>query len=446
LECTNLRRESTLRQVFPPAALVRVCIQYDVAYSELVSANMQLALSWKPRRTGGVFLAVAFLLCGRGSLVLAHSQTSAPAQSWPAPGNSATRQSASQSNTPPPVTNHPPTQPEVQPPLDVDRDPIPSPDPIAPPTPPANGTVSSETAPGSAPNAAAGSADLQKQNGVYVLHTNVDEVLLNCAVLDSKGQPVMNLNRDNFRVWEDGIPERVNSAQHLDLPVSMGILIDNSGSMRDKRTAVNDAAYHLLNTSNPQDEAFVVNFSDRAYLDQRLTTDRVVLNRGISRFDSAGTTALYDAVAASANELAKHGKNRKQVLLIITDGADNASRLSLQEAIRRVQDLGGPVVYTIGLLFDTERNESERAKNVLMTLSQETGGVAYFPQSLQGVYAIAADVARDIRAQYVVDYHSNRPFSLGGYRTVRVEAFGSGHGPLMVRTKRGYFAQQEQPK
>jgi len=386
---------------------------------------MPLTLWWKPRPARSALLAATALLCGSGWLLPAHAQSATGTPFGAAPANS-------------------PTRAEAQPPLDVDRDPIPSPDPSAPATPAPNADVT--PAPGSAPNAPAASADLQKQNGVYILHANVDEVLLNCAVLDAQGQPVKNLNRDDFRVWEDGVPQRVNAAQLLDVPVSMGVLIDNSGSMRDKRSAVNAAAHHLLNASNPQDEAFVVNFSDHAYLDQRLTTDRVVLDRGISRLDSAGTTALYDAVAASADELAKHGRNRKQVLLIITDGADNASRLSLRDAIRRVQGLGGPVVYTIGLLYDASRNESDRARTDLETLSQQTGGVAYFPRSLQDVYAIAADVARDIRQQYVVDYHSSRPFSLGGYRTVRVEAIGPGHGTLSVRTKRGYFAQQEQPK
>ena len=165
----------------------------------------------------------------------------------------------------------------------------------------------------------------------------------------------------------------------------------------------------------------------------------------MSRFDPAGTTALYDAVAASADELAKYGKNRKQVLLIITDGADNASRLSLQEAIRRVQGLAGPVVYSIGLLFDDEPQESERARDALETLSRETGGVAYFARSLQDVHSIAAEVARDIREQYVVDYHSSRPFSLGGYRSVRVEASSPRRGPLFARTKRGYYPKAEQP-
>ena len=124
-------------------------------------------------------------------------------------------------------------------------------------------------------------------------------------------------------------------------------------------------------------------------------------------------------------------------MLIITDGADNASRLRLKDAIRRVQGLGGPVVYTIGLLFDTDRNESDRAKNDLETLSQETGGIAFFPRSLQEVDAIAADVARDIREQYVVAYHSSRPFSIQGYRTVRVEAAGPESWPAVRENKTG---------
>jgi VWFA-related protein len=262
--------------------------------------------------------------------------------------------------------------------------------------------------------------------------------------MDANGQPVLDLGRENFRVWEDGVPQTVNAAQHLDLPVSMGILIDDSGSMRDKRATVNAAAYLLLNASNPKDEAFIVNFSDRPYLDQGFTTDRVALNRGMSRVDPAGTTALYDAVSASADELAKHGKNRKQVLLIITDGADNASRLNLLEAIRRVQGLGGPVVYAIGLLFNDEAGESQQATEDLERLSRETGGVAYFARSLGDVNSIAAKVARDIREQYVVDYHSSKPFTQGGYRPVRVEATSPREGPIVVRTKRGYYPRTEE--
>jgi len=325
-----------------------------------------------------------------------------------------------------------PTKPEVQPPLNVDRDPIPSPDREVPPQPP----------PVNAANQA--SPQFQKgQNGLYTLHTEVDEVLLNCTVIDEKGRTVSGLTKDDFRVWEDGVPQPINSVVHEDLPVSMGILVDDSGSMRDKRGAVNIAAVNLLRESNPKDEAFVVNFSDRAYLDQGFTSNLVSLDRGLSRFDTKGTTALYDAVAASADELSKHAKMRKEVLLIITDGADNASRISLQEAIRRVQNLGGPVVYCVGLLFDSERSEMDRARNALEQLSEDTGGIAYFPRSLAEVNDIAAQVAHDIRNQYTVDYHSTRPIRLGGYRSVHVEAY-SRRGKLSVRTRKGYFAKPEQ--
>jgi VWFA-related protein len=393
----------------------------------------------------------AFALPGLAGTVLTGAVVHAQAAVYPA----AQTPSANPAGASAPAINDP-TRPETQPPLDIDRDPIPSPDldvsptatavqPAGSNTPAAGNTAAlNSSLPANQAAGNQGSGIEKQQNGMYILHANVDEVLLNCAVMDAKGQPVLDLSREDFRVWEDGVPQTVNAAQHLDLPVSMGILIDDSGSMRDKRATVNAAAYHLLNDSNPGDEAFVVNFSDRAYLDQGFTTDRVALSRGMSRFDPAGTTALYDAVAASAHELAKYGKNRKQVLLIITDGADNASRLNLQDAIRRVQGLAGPVVYSIGLLFDDEPQESEQAKSDLERLAQETGGVAYFARSMGDVYSIAAEVARDIREQYVVDYHSSKPFTQGGYRSVRVEAVSPRHGPLTVRTKRGYYPKTEQ--
>lgn len=326
-----------------------------------------------------------------------------------------------------------PRRPEIQPNLSVDRDPIPSPDIEAPVANnvnvPASGTASNR--PG----------ELQKgQNGVYTLHENVDEVLLNCTVIDANGHPVEGLTQNDFRVWEDSSPQRISSFRHQDMPVSMGILVDNSGSMGDKRTAVNGAAMNLLRDSNRQDTAFVVNFSDRAYLDQGFTTDLVALNRGLARFDSKGMTAMYDAVAASADELAKHAKFQKQVLLIVSDGADNASRLTEQEAIRRVQNLGGPVVYSIGLLYDTDPKEYQKAREALETLSDDTGGLAYFPRSLNEVNTIASEVAADIRNQYTVGYHSTNPVSKGGYRVVHVEAYSPKLGRLIVRTRRGYYA------
>ena len=327
------------------------------------------------------------------------------------------------------------TQPEVQSNLNVDTDPVLSPDLEAEPQPAAP----------SAPTAKNGTELQQQKNGVYTLQEDVNEVLLSCTVVDDKGLVAPNLRSGDFRVWENGVPQKIDSFHHQDVPVSMGILVDNSGSMRDKRAAVDAAALDLVRASNRQDGAFVVNFSDRAYLDQGLTSNIAALQNGLAHFTPGGTTALYDAVAASANELANHAKQQKQVLLIITDGADNASRLTLEQTIGRVQSLGGPVVYSIGLLFDTNKKEAQRARQDLQTLSDQTGGVAYFPDSLQDVSEIAAKIARDIRDQYTVGYHPTRPVGLGGYRTVRVEASASDRRKLIVRTRRGYYPKTASP-
>lgn len=342
--------------------------------------------------------------------------------------NKLNAQVAPASTTPNGATANP-IAPEKQPRLDIDRDPVPSPDPDQPAP---DLTSFADKSPQA--------KEVQKGQDGYTLRTDVDEVLLSCTVIDDKGRIVTDLTQRNFQVWEDGKPQRIISAVRQDVPVSMGILVDNSGSMRDKRSAVNAAMVNLLKASNRQDAAFIVNFSDRAFLDQGFTSDLVALTRGLSRLDSRGTTALYDAVAASADELAKHANERKQALLIITDGADNASRLTLAQAIRRVQNLGGPVVYAIGLSFGKDGEESEKERNDLSMLAQETGGLAYFPTSLDDLNNIAEQVARDIRDQYTIDYRTAKPTTLGGYRSVHVEASAPGHGKLTVRTKRGYYA------
>ena len=328
-----------------------------------------------------------------------------------------------------------PTKPEAQPNLSHDQDPVLSPDPQDNLPATADTTVYS-IKPGQIE---------KQQSGVYTLQEDVDEVQLNCTVVDQDGHLVNDLNRGDFQVWEDNVPQTITSFRHQDIPVSIGILIDNSGSMRYKRSAVNTAALELVRASNQNDAAFIVNFSDHAYLDQDLTSNIHDLERGLARVDSKGSTALYDAVVASADELSEHAKQPKQVVLIITDGEDNASRLTLEQAIHRVQNLGGPVVYTVGLLFDdVNKEKSLRARQALETLSADTGGIAYFPRSLDEVNEIAEQVARDIRNQYTIGYHSTKPSSLGGYRTVHVEARAQKHRKLLVRTRTGYYSNQGQ--
>ena len=333
-------------------------------------------------------------------------------------------------------------KPEAQPPLNVDRDPVVSPDAAD------NEPVSPEN-PGSANRGTNRPQELERgPHGGFTLKRNVDEVVLNVTALDENGRLVTDLKKDDFKIFEDGVPQTIASFQHQDIPVSMGILVDNSGSMRDKRTAVNTAALDLVKASNRDDEAFVVNFSDEAFIDQDFTSDIGKLREGLAHIDSKGGTALYDAVVASADQLAKNAKRPKQALLIITDGEDNASTFTLEQTIRRVQDLQGPVVYSIGLLFGDEGagRESRRAKRALKLLSDETGGIAFFPKSLADVDSIAAEVARDIRNQYTIGYHSTKPPSQGGYRTLKVEAHGAGHGHLAARTRSGYYPKPVTPE
>jgi len=318
---------------------------------------------------------------------------------------------------------------EPQSPLAVDRDPIPSPDPDP---------VSQAVGEGQGP---ALGAIARGSSGKYTLHEDAYEVRLNASVFDQTGHSIQTLDKDAFHVYEDGVPQTIASFRHEDLPVSLGILIDSSGSMYDKRNAVDEASLDLVKLSNPADEAFLVDFSWEAFIDQDFTSDIGKLKQGLSYIKSSGGTAIYDALVASADYLSKNAKHPKQVLLVVTDGEDNASSATLEAAIRRIQDFDGPVIYCIGLLFgdDTNKAEARHARRVLETLSEQTGGAAYFPKSVKEVDAIAKEVAEDIRTQYSIAYHSTKSPTLGGYRQVHVEAKAKGMTKLSVRTRSGYY-------
>lgn len=286
-----------------------------------------------------------------------------------------------------------------------------------------------------------GLGEVTKSGGQYVFKSQVNEVVLPVIVTDTRRHIVTNLQQTNFQVYEDGQPQTIVRFSREDVPVSIGIVVDNSGSMRTKRAAVTKAVLNLIQASNPQDEVFVVNFNDDPYLDQDFTNKISPLREALDRVDSRGGTALYDAVIASADHLAKGAKKEKKVLLVITDGVDNESRESLESAIRKVQDDQGPIIYTIGILGDEPG--IKRAKRALQSLSDQTGGVAFFPKDLQEVDEISSEVARDIRNQYSITYKPTNPRANGGYRKVRVEARAQGYKDLQARTRDGYFADEK---
>jgi Ca-activated chloride channel homolog len=300
----------------------------------------------------------------------------------------------------------------------------------SPPSQPQSGNPA--PAPNSAPQ------EPSKENGTFVIRKDVDEVLLHATVVDERQHIVTDLDRTAFTILEDGKPQNILSFRHEDIPVAIGIVIDNSGSMREKRAKVNQAALNLVRSSNPQDEVFVVNFNDEYYLDQDFTNDLLKLKEALEKIDAKGGTALRDAVVASAEHLKKDARLERKVLFVVTDGEDNASRSSLEDAVKQLQEENGPSVYAIGILGDEEH--PKRAKRALEIIAQRTGGIAFFPKTLDEVDEISRQVAHDIRNQYTIGYRPTNPRSAGGFRQIRVEAKSKDHKKLMVRTKSGYYA------
>jgi Ca-activated chloride channel family protein len=264
-------------------------------------------------------------------------------------------------------------------------------------------------------------------------------VVLHATVLDKDHHLVTDLQRDNFKVFEDNVEQRIKDFKREDIPVSVGILIDNSGSMRDKRGKVNAAALTLVRNSNPRDEVFVVNFNDEAFLDKDFTSNVEELKEGLEKIDSRGGTAYYDAIQMSLDHLRERARMSKKALVVVTDGEDNASRMTLEQLLKLSQE-SEAVIYTVGLLSDENNRAAKRARKAMAAISEATGGAAFFPDHVNEIEAIASRIAHDMRNQYVLTYTPTNPTESGGFRSVAVKANAPGKGKLFVRTRTGYYA------
>jgi len=258
-------------------------------------------------------------------------------------------------------------------------------------------------------------------------------------VVDERNRLVTNLGKNDFSVFENSQPQQIRSFRQEDIPVAIGIVIDNSGSMREKRDEVNKAALNLVRASNAQDQVFVVNFSDEYYLDQEFTSDIKKLQVALEKVEARGGTALYDAIIASADYLI-HSPLQRKVLFVVTDGEDDASQENLEQAVHRMQQENGPTVYAIGLLG---QEKARRAKRALEVISDRTGGIAFFPPTLNEVDEISRNIAHDIRNQYTITYTPTTPKNVGGFRTIHVDAHARPYKKLTVRTRSGYYPGQE---
>ncbi len=364
---------------------------------------------------------------------VAAAQTTPPAQTTPSaqtPGGS----QAGKSGTVPAQQAPATTQPQ-QP--SAGQQPAPGSAQPTQQTPPAN-----QSAPGGQPanNQDQGQAPVGNENGGFVFRSEAREVTLHATVVDDRNHLVTNLDKADFTVFENDRPQTIKFFRQQDFPVAIGIVIDDSGSMREKRDAVNKAAINLVKASNPEDQVFVVNFNDEYYLDQDFTSDVKKLQAALEHVEARGGTALYDAIVASADELMKSNLQRK-ALFVVTDGEDDASQESLEQAIQHLQKENGPVVYTIGLLGE---EKSRKAKRALELIAERTGGIAFFPPTLSEVDEISRDIAHDIRNQYTITYTPTTPKNVPGYRTIKVDAHAKMYKKLTVRTRSGYYPGQEQ--
>jgi Ca-activated chloride channel family protein len=285
----------------------------------------------------------------------------------------------------------------------------------------------------------------ESSQDTYKIRTQVSLVVLHVSVLNDRSVFVPGLMEDNFRVLEDKVEQKLSVFKQEDVPVSFGLVVDNSGSMRDKRPQVNAAALTFVKTSNPQDEGFVVNFNDDYYLDTEhdFTSDLTEMRTALERIDARGSTALYDAVIGSLDHL-KKGTRDKKILLVVTDGEDNASRHSLENVVEQAQR-SNAVIYAVGVFSDDDIKHNHRAmkkaRGALSDLATATGGLAFFPETADDTEAICTQIAHDIRNQYTMAYYPTNAAHDGTFRTVQVLVTPPrSAGKLTVRTRTGYYA------
>lgn len=271
------------------------------------------------------------------------------------------------------------------------------------------------------------------------IRINVELVVLHVTVLNDEHQPMTGLDQAAFQIYENGVSQEIESFRHEDLPVTVGLVIDNSGSMRTKRTEVIAAAQAFARASNPKDQHFLINFNEYVTFglpaDVPFTSDLTQLAAALTTITANGKTALNDAVAAALTHL-KKGNRDKQVLIVVSDGADNASQYDTTRVITLAKK-SEALIYTIGIF---EPADPDRNPGALKQFAKATGGESFLPHSVTETTAICERIARDIRSQYTLTYEPTNLTYDGNYRVIQVKAKAPGGEKLAVRTRAGYYA------
>jgi len=275
-----------------------------------------------------------------------------------------------------------------------------------------------------------------------VFKTEANLIPLHASVVDKNGKLLTNIPRTAFHVFENNVEQTIKDFKREDVPVSLGIIIDNSGSMRDKRTRVAAASLALVKASNPLDEVFIVNFNDDAFLDLPFTNDIKKMEETLEKIDTKGGTAMRDAISMSIDYAKSDGKRDKKVLLVITDGNDNFSSVGIEQLVRKAQQ-SGVVIYAIGILSEEDPRDARKAKRALKALTEASGGLDYYPKDLPEVERITPQIAHEIRSQYLITYVPTNLTLDGTFRQIKVTV--KGFGNPSVRTRNGYYASAVAP-
>uniref|UniRef100_Q021M1 von Willebrand factor, type A n=1 Tax=Solibacter usitatus (strain Ellin6076) TaxID=234267 RepID=Q021M1_SOLUE len=274
------------------------------------------------------------------------------------------------------------------------------------------------------------------ESAQITIHADVNLVQLSVRVTDKNGRNVVGLSRDAFRLMIDGKEQPITVFNGEDGPVTAGIVIDNSASMEPKRAEVIAAAMAFARASNTRDQMFVVHFNERARLglpERTPFTGKIKeLETAISSFDVGGSTALYDAILLAQSHI-RGGVYGRRILLVITDGGDNSSKATLEEAVDAVAK-AGVVIYAIGIY---DPNDKDQNPKVLAHLAEVTGGEAFFPTALSDITRICEEIAADVRRQYTIGFAGADD---NMYHQIEVIASDPKHGELQVHTRPSYFA------
>jgi VWFA-related protein len=283
----------------------------------------------------------------------------------------------------------------------------------------------------------------------FRVEVDVELVELPVSVLDRDGRVVAALTKENFEVLEDKVPQDISLFKHEDIPISIGLIIDSSGSMKPKRERVHSAALSFVRESNPDDETFVIAFDDQAWLQQDFTGSIGDLVDALEDLDPRLQTAMHDAIYLGVEHV-KKGRLAKKVVLVISDGEDTASKLNYQKVLDYVRESKNVTLYAIGLFDENDtrsggifrKSPQKKASEALTELATVTGGRAFFPKTLDEVEAICRQIARELRNQYTLGYNPKNEKKDGTWREVKVNLVNMPRNVARptATTKLGYFA------